>query len=137
MGAEPDRVATVTRIDKPIVDPKVALHRVIVDPAWVQDGVVSPQAFLPRPQDHGRLSVSDKGIDQERAVSLWRQRFQRSKANACATVTVELCLSQRLTAIDDSAPDEHHVSLDFNAVDDNDAVAFVLADRCLLWSDRR
>ena len=123
----------MSQVETPIDDVGVQLHRIVVDPAWVQDGVVSPQAFTPRPQDHGRLSVTDKGLTPAQALEAWKGRFPRTRANAAATVTVGACLDQGLKVIDDSGDDEHHVSVDYRASSDVDAAAIALADACSVW----
>lgn len=133
MGTELPCGVTLSATETLIEDVDIRLHRIVVDPAWVQDGVVSPQAFTPRPQDNGRLSVTDKGLNPEQALEKWRVRFPKTKANAAATVTVGECLGQGLKVIDDSGDKGHHVSADYRAISDVDAVAFVLADACSLW----
>ena len=120
--------------EKVITDPEAEVHRVVVDPAWVQDGVVSPQAFVPRPKDGSRLSCSDKGATAAEAYAAWMERFPRSRANACATVRVKTCLPLGLTVIDDSRAEELHVSVDYVAVTDWDPVAMALAARSVLWT---
>lgn len=72
-----DRIATRT----------TELHRV-AQLAWVQDGVVSPQAFVPRPQDKGELSLLDMGQTFAEALAAWRTEFPKTLARQCLTVSV-------------------------------------------------
>jgi len=98
-----------------ITDRERLIHRVAPDPGWVQDGEVSPEAFVPRPdRDNGQLSASDKGCTAQEAYDAWMQRFKKSKANRTLTVSVGQLLDAGLKVYDDSPDGELHVYIDFN-----------------------
>ena len=109
------------------------IHRVAADPGWVQDGEVSPEAFVPRSKDHGRLSASDKGCTAQEAYDEWRKRFKNSKANRTLTVSVGQLLDAGLKVYDDSPDGALHVHIDFNEDGvDVEVLSELLARECLV-----
>ena len=70
-----------------ITDRITAVHRV-AQVAWFQEGVVSPQAFVPRPKDHGELSLFNKGDTPQQALNAWNQAFRNSALKNCLTLSV-------------------------------------------------
>lgn len=115
-----------------IADGDRLLHRVVPDVGWVDRDFVSQQAFTPRSKDKGCLSTADKGCSAEEALADWRRRFPRSSANRVLSVTVRQCVDLGLRVYDDSPDGELHVSVDFNAGVDAEAVAESLARGCKL-----
>lgn len=118
-------------------DPVMAVHRVVTDAAWIQAGVVSKQAFVPRPIDKGCLSLLDNGKDQRGAHEEWQAAFgSTNPAQACLTrsvgdfntlgVDVYATPSKRLAS---------HAEADFETVPvaDIDVVATLLAEGCAVW----
>ena len=118
----------------PITDPARLVHRVVVDPIWVQDAAVSPQAFMPRPQDHGSLPASAQGCSAAEAHAAWLQRFPRSRANRCLTVTVADLHAAGLTVLDDSAEGDLHVGVEANPGVHWPLAAEHLARVCQIWA---
>lgn len=97
-----------------ITDRDQLVHRISVDPGWVHGAEVSPEAFVPRPQDHGRLSASDKGCSADDAYIDWKNRFKRTKANKTLSLTVGEIQDLGLRVFDDSPQGSLHVHIDFN-----------------------
>lgn len=114
-----------------LTDRSQLIHRVVADPGWVQDGRVSPEAFVPREIDDGLLSASDKGCTAQQAYEAWMQRFKKSKANRTLTVTVGQLLDAGLMVYDDSPEGDLHVHIDFNQAAVNvEVLAEWLARHC-------
>lgn len=120
-----------------VADPVMAVHRVVTDSAWIQAGVVSKQAFVPRPIDKGCLSLLDSGKDQRGAQDEWQAAFGATNpAQACLTrpvgdfntlgVEVYGAPSKRLPS---------HAGADFRTVPDADidVIATLLAEECPVW----
>lgn len=70
-----------------ITDRTAHVHR-IAQPAWLQGGVTSPQAFIPRPKDKGDLSLFNKGDTSQDAVDAWCDNFPSSPVKQCLTLPV-------------------------------------------------
>ena len=104
----PERVSYAKKVL--IQDEEREVHRVGLVPAWVQPGFVSPQAFLPRPQDKGSLSALDKGCSAAEALDNWNSRFK--PAPCVLTVTVAQARAQALSVYDDSPEGAHHVAIE-------------------------
>jgi hypothetical protein len=115
---------------KPITDRERAMHRVVADTAWVQGNVVSPQAFLPRPQDEGKLSLLDMGQDAPAALATWRTAFPKSKAGSTLThpAGAYLALEVPLTETPGRLPT--HCTADFTGLsaEGREIVAALLAE---------
>jgi len=114
-----------------ITDRSRLIHRVAADPGWVQGTEVSPEAFVPRPRDHGRLSASDKGCTADEAYEEWKNRFERSRANKTLSLTVGELNDLGLRVYDDSPDTSQHVHINFNGDEVNiEVLSEILARSC-------
>jgi hypothetical protein len=121
---------------RPLDDLARLVHRVVVDPAWVRGEVVVPQAFIPRPKDHGTLSASDKGCSAEEAYLDWMTRFPRSRADRCLTLTVGDLHAAGLQVVDDSPEGSLHVRIELSVCERWEIAAARLARVCRVWSPK-
>lgn len=92
------------------------LHRQ-VNPAWIQEGRISSQAFNPTPKDSRLLSVYDGAlIDPERAFKHYTSWLGLKSMGTVSVSKVEVA-SVGLPWRPDTAPFPEHAVIDFSAVD--------------------
>lgn len=121
----------MTRKRVEITDRTRQIHRIAVDPGWVQGSEVSPEAFVPRAVDNRELSASDKGCTAAEAYADWKARFKNTKANRTLTMSVGKLNDIGLRVYDDSGDSGLHVHIDFNGDEvDLDVVTELLARQC-------
>lgn len=91
------------------------LHRQ-VNPAWVQDGRVSSQAFSPTPKDSGLLSVYDGRQITAEASYIHFTTVQKLKAVGTVSVSCNEILSVGLSWRLDPEPYPEHAVIDYTDV---------------------
>lgn len=93
-----------------------------VNPAFVQNGVVSSQAFRPTPKDDDLLSVYDG--DMMSAQDSFDHFSQNPLCRSVGVVAVSVaeCASLDLTARPDPAPFPEHAVIDFSTVGSKGAI---------------
>lgn len=70
-----------------IANADTPVHR-LLQTAWVQDDVVSPQSLIPRPKDKLRLSLLNRGDTAAESLGRWRAAFPGTNVTRCLTLTV-------------------------------------------------
>ena len=88
------------------------LHRQI-NPAWVQDGQVTSQAFRPTPKDERKLSVYDGDQIGPDAAFAHFTGVLGLKSVGVLSVSVAECRAVELDAVADPAPFPKHAVIDF------------------------
>ena len=90
-----------------------------VNPAWVQEGHITSQAFRPTPKDKKQLSVYDGNlITAENAWRHFTHTLGHSSIGVMA-VTVSECEGQELTVRPDPEPFPEHAVIDFGEFAEN------------------
>lgn len=91
-----------------------------INPAFVQDGRVTSQAFRPTPKDEHRLSV-DNG-DRIQPDAAWERFVTNPVCSSVGVMAVSHaeCESQSLPVIEDGDPHPEHCSIDFSSFDKRD-----------------
>ena len=86
-----------------------------VHPKFIQNGVVTSQAFRPTPKDKGKLSAYDG--DQIGAESAWQHYANELgyDSHGVMGVLLALCASLDLSVNPDPSPFPEHVLIDFTA----------------------
>ena len=107
------------------------LHRQ-VNPAWVQEGRISSQAFTPTPKDGGLLSVYNGAlIAPEPSFKHYTTRLGLRAAGTMSVSTAEVA-GLGLTWRPDTAPFPEHAVIDYTAIGSTSRVkakAQALAER--------
>ena len=87
-----------------------------VNPAWIQQGHVTSQAFKPTPKDKDQLSVYDGGlISAERSWKHFTNVLHFLSAGVLV-VSVQECKGQDLPVISDPVPYPEHVAINFSGL---------------------
>ena len=92
------------------------LHRIIKPRWWVQDGVVSSQAFRPEPRDEDQMSVYDGDqITVRDSYNHYASDPSKTPPIGVLSITVEECSDQELPVQPDPNTFPEHVLVDFRA----------------------
>lgn len=98
-----------------MTDEQHLLHRQ-GNPAWVQEGRVSSQAFNPTPKDSGLLSVYDGSLMTPEASFLHYGTVQGLKTIGVVSVSVEEVAATGLTWRPDPKPFPEHAVIDYTGL---------------------
>jgi hypothetical protein len=84
-----------------------------IHPSWIQNGIVTSQAFKPTPKDSGRLSTYHGDLIS--AVDSWSHytRVLQYASIGVQAVTVIECGTEGLGVDPDGIPFKEHVAVDF------------------------
>ncbi|NCD35144.1 MAG: hypothetical protein EOL87_17230 [Spartobacteria bacterium] len=96
------------------------LHRQ-VNPAWIQNGRVTSQAFKPTPKDKKQLSVYNG--DLITAEDAWKHfTAQNLRSAGCLAVLKSECCSCKLDVLEDPETFLSHALIDFHMLESNRAI---------------
>jgi hypothetical protein len=84
-----------------------------VHPSWIQDGVVTSQAFKPTPKDTGKLSTYHGDLISPEASWKHYTTVLQNASKGVQAVTVNECGGEGLKVDANGIPYKEHVAVDF------------------------